>query len=231
MKQKILYVEDETNLGKIVSEALEGRGFEVALVKDGIRALEKLAAFRPDVCVLDVMLPNMDGFELGKKIRDRFSRIPIVFLTAKSQTADVIKGFSSGGTDYIRKPFSMEELIVRINNQLQLVIDSQAWQQQDEILLGSSRFLPSRFELYTSKKIYKLSNREAEVLRLLSSHINKPIDRKMILMEIWGDDSFFHSRNLDVYIRKLREYFATESGIEIITLKGKGYQFVVSNVT
>ena len=227
MKPKILYVEDETNLGRIVSEALETRGFEVALVKDGAKVMDRLLTFKPDVCVLDVMLPNVDGFEAGKKIRERFIRLPIIFLTAKSQTADVLKGFSSGGTDYIRKPFSMEELIVRINNQLQLVSESQLTEQSEEIALGSSRFFPSKFELHISKTVIKLSNRETEVLRLLASHINRPIDRKLLLMEVWGDDSFFHSRNLDVYIRKLREYFAMDAGIEIITLKGKGYQFVV----
>ena len=117
--------------------------------------------------------------------------------------------------------------IVRINNQLQLSGESQLQEQSEEIPLHHCRFFPSKFELHIAKTVIKLSNRETEVLRLLALHINRPIDRKLLLMEVWGDDSFFHSRNLDVYIRKLREYFAADAGIEIITLKGKGYQFVV----
>jgi DNA-binding response OmpR family regulator len=227
MKTKILYVEDESNLGRIVSETLDSRGFDVMLVKDGAKVMESFKSFTPDVCVLDVMLPHIDGFELGKEIRSRYETLPIIFLTAKTQTPDVVKGFDSGGTDYMRKPFSVEELIVRINNQLQLLTKQSINGSEEEITLSSFRFFPKKFELHSSKKIIKLSNREAEVLQLLSAHTNRSIDRRTLLMEVWGDDSFFHSRNLDVYVRKLREYFEEDSGVQIITLKGKGYQFVV----
>jgi len=227
MKTKILYVEDEINLGRIVSETLESRGFEVMLVKDGAKVMESFKSFAPDVCVLDVMLPHIDGFELGKEIRSRYEMLPIIFLTAKTQTIDVLKGFDSGGTDYVRKPFSVDELIVRINNQLQLLIKQSHNGSEEEITLGSFRFLPKKFELHSPKEIIKLSNREAQVLHLLSQHANRSIERRALLMEVWDDDSFFHSRNLDVYIRKLREYFGEDSGVQIITLKGRGYQFVV----
>lgn len=227
MKTKVLYVEDEVNLGRIVSETLEQRGFEVMLVKDGAKVMERCKTFLPDICVLDVMLPHIDGFELGKNIRERFADLPVIFLTAKTQTADVVQGLSSGGTDYMRKPFSMEELIARINNQLQLVTRQRLPESDEEIVLGKFRFLPKKFELHFSGSAVKLSNRETEVLKLLAAHANKSIERKVLLLQVWGDDSFFHSRNLDVYIRKLREYLAADPGIEIITLKGKGYQFVV----
>lgn len=227
MKRKILYVEDEINLGRIVSETLEQRGFEVLLVKDGAKVMESFKTFVPDVCMLDVMLPHIDGFELGKNIRERYEQLPIIFLTAKTQTPDVVQGFSSGGTDYIRKPFSVEELIVRINNQLQLASKQSMNGSNEEIQLSTFRFFPKKFELHSRTEIIKLSNREAQVLQLLAEHTNRSIDRKSLLLQVWGDDSFFHSRNLDVYIRKLREYFAGDTGIEIITLKGKGYQFVV----
>jgi len=229
MKKKILYVEDEINLGRIVSESLEQRGFDVTLVKDGAKVMECFKIFSPDVCVLDVMLPHIDGFELGREIRSRFETLPIIFLTAKTQTKDVVQGFESGGTDYVRKPFSVEELVVRINNQLQLLSKQSMNGSDEEILLSRFKFFPKKFELHSPQKIFKLSNREAQVLLLLAEHSNRAIDRKLLLMQVWGDDSFFHSRNLDVYIRKLREYFGEDSGVQIITLKGRGYQFVVEN--
>ncbi len=224
-KIKILYVEDEPNLGTIVSETLEQKGFDVVLVKDGAKVLEQFSLFMPDICVLDVMLPHVDGFELGKEIRKKYHQLPIIFLTAKTQTQDVVEGFASGGTDYIRKPFSVDELVVRIHNQLHL--KQQHNIVTDEINIGGFKFLPKKYELHGGNEIYKLSNREAEVLTIFTRHINQTIDRKNLLLEVWGDDSFFHSRNLDVYISKLREYFSTDKKIQIITLKGKGYQFVV----
>lgn len=227
MKRKILYVEDEPNLGRIVSETLEQRNFEVMLVKDGARVMECFKTFSPDICVLDIMLPHLNGYELGKEIRTRFEKLPIIFLTAKTQTEDVVKGFTSGGTDYLRKPFSMEELVARINNQMQLASRQNLNDEEEEILLSRFRFLPKKFELQSPSFIIKLSNREAEVLKVFTQHKNQVIDRRMLLLSVWGDDSFFHSRNLDVYIRKLREYFSEDKGIEIITLKGKGYHFVV----
>ena len=226
-RKKILYVEDEPNLGKIVSETLEQRGFEVVLVKDGAKVLDSFKSFNPDICVLDVMLPNIDGFELGREIRTRFDQLPIIFLTAKTQTTDVVKGFNSGGTDYVRKPFSVEELVTRIHNQLQLLSKQSLNGSEDEIVLSGFQFFPKKLELRSGKKVIKLSNREAQVLQLLSEHANRAIDRKRLLIEVWGDDSFFHSRNLDVYIRKLREYFQEDAGVQIITLKGQGYQFAV----
>ncbi len=227
MNKKILYVEDEINLGRIVSETMETKGFEVLLVKDGAKVMESFKTFTPDVCVLDVMLPHVDGFELGREIRSRYPALPIIFLTAKTQTKDVVQGFESGGTDYVRKPFSMEELIARINNQLVLATNQSLTKGEEEIKLSRFLFYPQKLELHSPKEIIKLSNREAQVLHLLCEYVNRAIDRKTLLMEVWGDDSFFHSRNLDVYIRKLRSYFNIDAGVQIITLKGQGYQFVV----
>jgi DNA-binding response OmpR family regulator len=229
MKQKILYIEDEPFLGKIVKETLEHRGFEVLLVNDGAKVLQSFKSFTPDVCVLDVMLPNIDGFTLGRNIRNIYPRLPVIFLTAKSQTEDLIKGFEHGGTDYIKKPFSMEELIVRINNQFQLLNqkNNSAHAQQEKIQLGKFCFYPGKYELHFPGNVIKLSNRESQVLNMLASHRNQTIERKNLLLAVWGDDSFFNSRTLDVYIRKLRDYFSAEKGIEIVTLKGKGYHFVV----
>ncbi len=229
MKTKILYVEDEPFLGKIVKESLEAKDFDVNLVVDGAKVIQSFNHFEPDVCVLDVMLPNIDGYELGREIRNRFPRIPILFLTAKSQTNDLLKGFESGGTDYIKKPFSMEELVARIHNQLHLLKQSLTNKNEkvDTVLLGAYKFYPGKYELQIGSKCIKLSHREAQVLSLFVQSRNNSIDRKNLLLAVWGDDSFFNSRTLDVYVRKLRDYFAADARIEIVTLKGKGYHFSV----
>lgn len=231
MKTKILYVEDEPFLGKIVKETLELRGFEVLWIENGKEVLHAAKEYQAHVCVLDVMLPGIDGFTLGVELRKLYTRLPIIFLTAKAQMEDLQQGFASGGTDYLRKPFSVEELILRINNQLHLINNAQLHaplqEKSEEIKIRGFRFLPGRYELHFGDKVSKLSHRESQVLGMLATHQNKTLDRKDLLMEVWGDDSFFNSRNLDVYIRKLREYLGDDPAIEIITLKGKGYHFVV----
>jgi DNA-binding response OmpR family regulator len=226
MKHKILYVEDEPFLSKVVKETLEHQGFEVQLVKDGALVVQAFDRFEPDICVLDVMLPNIDGFALGRIIKVRKPEIPIIFLTAKSFTEDVLTGFEVGATDYVRKPFSIEELIVRIQNQLRLRMNTPVQPAVAQpIQLGSYIFSPDRLELKYGEEHIKLSYRETQVLSLLTTNLNQPTDRKELLLAVWGDDSFFNSRTLDVYIRKLRTYLQNDPKIEIITLKGKGYVF------
>ncbi len=225
-KTKLLYVEDEPFLGKIVKESLESRDFEVLMITDGLRVIPALEKFHPDLCILDVMLPNKDGFTLAGEIRVMHPDLPIIFLTAKTQTEDVLKGFAQGGNDYLRKPFSMEELIVRIQNLLQLTNHQQDG-KREAMQLGAFTFDPRKFELIHPEETRKLSHRETELLKILTRHTNIPVERKTILKEIWGDDSFFNSRNLDVYIAKLRDYLKADPSVQIITLKGIGYQFVV----
>jgi DNA-binding response OmpR family regulator len=229
MKKKVLYVEDEPFLGKIVKETIEGEDFEVKLVADGALVMNAFNSYNPDICVLDVMLPNVDGFTLGTQIREKFPKLPIIFVTAKIETEDLIKGFDSGGTDYIKKPFSMKELIVRINNQFDLhqAREKTNVVKKEKIELGQFLFLQDKYELIFKENIIKLTSRESEVLTVLSSNRNQTIDRKTLLMDVWGDDSYYNSRTLDVYIRKLRSYFADDPRIEILTLKGKGYHFIV----
>ncbi len=230
MKKKVLYIEDEVYLARIVKDTLELKGYEVLHKKDGTQIHDCVTNFAPDICLLDVMLPHVDGFTLANHIRNINPRLPIIFLTAKTQTDDLIKGFSSGGSDYLRKPFSMEELVVRLDNQLKLAgrDTSTAQSLPDQVVLKDYTFYPGKFELQTPTGTIKLSNREAQILSMLCAHTNSAVDRREMLQIVWGDDSFFNSRNLDVYIRKIRGYFAPDSGIEIVTLKGKGYHFVVS---
>lgn len=228
-RSRILYVEDEPYLARIVRDTLELKGYEVLHLKDGRDIVEELQTFRPDICLLDVMLPHVDGFTLGGLIRNLQPKLPIIFLTAKTQTQDVLDGFSSGGNDYIRKPFSMEELMVRIDNLLRLATRTETDASEEEILLGAWRFYPARFELVRGEAFIRLSHRESQVLGLLCRHRNQTLERKLLLQLVWGDDSFFNSRNLDVYIRKLREYLKDEPSVEIITLKGVGYFFRVDS--
>jgi DNA-binding response OmpR family regulator len=223
---KIFYVEDELFLGKIVKESLESRGFEVIMESDGARATEVFKKAKPDVCVLDIMLPNKDGFTIADEIRELDEEVPVIFLTAKTQTEDVVKGFSLGGNDYIRKPFSMEELIVRIQNVLRNKTGAPQKVVGDSVTIGKYDFQLNRQVLSNGNDNRKLSYRENELLKLLYENRDKIIDRRDILNLLWGNDSFFNSRNLDVYITKLRSYLKEDPSLEIITIKGIGYRFV-----
>ncbi len=224
---KVLYVEDEMFLGKIVKESLETRGFEVVMEDDGAKVLSVFKKETPDICVLDVMLPNKSGFEIAADIRKINDDIPVIFLTAKVQTEDVVQGFKLGANDYIRKPFSMEELIVRIENALRVRKDNNDL-QQDVINLGKRyQYNVNRQVLVNGTEEKKLSYRESELLKYLWTHRDDVMDRRDILNLLWGNDSFFNSRNLDVYITKLRNYLKDDASLEIITIKGIGYRFVV----
>lgn len=227
MSIKILYVEDELFLGKIVKETLELRGFEVVMESDGAEVIKSFEASKPDICVLDVMLPNRSGFELAEDIRKLNDDVPVIFLTAKTQTEDVVQGFKIGANDYIRKPFSMEELIARIENALRLKKEETLVVPGDMIHIGKYRFLLNKQILIFGKEERKLSYRESELLKYLYQNRDKVIDRRELLNHIWGNDSFFNSRNLDVYITKIRGYLKEDPALEIITIKGLGYRFVL----
>jgi DNA-binding response OmpR family regulator len=227
MKTKLLYVEDEPFLGRIVKESLESRDFEVDMLTDGKDVVKHFAKINPDICVLDIMLPVKDGYSIAKELRQLKTNVPIIFVTAKVQTEDLLKGFESGGNDYIKKPFSMQELIARINNLLHITQQQKSLPPGDLIVLGKYEFNPLRYELKFEATVRKLSSREATLLTILNENRNGTTNRKDILMKLWGDDSFFNSRNLDVYITKLRDYLKDDPTIEIITIKGVGYHFAV----
>jgi len=227
MSIKVLYVEDEVFLGKIVKETLESRGFEVIMETDGADVLRTFEDELPDICVLDVMLPNKSGFEIAEDIRKINDDIPILFLTAKTQTEDLVHGFKIGGNDYIRKPFSMEELIVRIENALRVRKDETLHITGEQINIGEYQFLLNKQVLRKGTMEKKLSYRESELLKYLYKNSNAIIDRRDVLNHIWGNDSFFNSRNLDVYITKIRSYLKEDPQLEILTIKGVGYRFVI----
>jgi len=226
---KVLYIEDEIFLAKIVSETLERKGYEIRHITEGSKMMQEIKSFEPDICVFDIMLPNKNGYELAEELRKLHVNIPILFLSAKSQTEDLVEGFRSGGNDYMKKPFSMEELMARMDNLIRLTNGkTQETKQSDVIKLGeNSLFYPIKQQLIIQDKTLQLSYKESQILELLSINKNSSTERKEILLKVWDDDSYFNSRNLDVYIRKIRGYIQADENLKILTLKGVGYHFVV----
>ena len=236
---KALYLEDEPLLARIVKESLESRDVTIDWFTDGEQARDALAAADAyDIAVLDVMMPGEDGLTIGRRLRQRFPHLPILYLTAKTQSKDVLDGFEAGGNDYVRKPFSMEELLVRMENLVRLSSgerpagDDGAGGQREIYAFGDFTFdYPNlRLHLRADEKVHQLSHREAELLRLfVRARGQSVIERRAILLELWHDDGFFNSRNLDVYVRKLRAMLEDDPRVRIITLRGVGYRFVVES--
>jgi DNA-binding response OmpR family regulator len=220
---KILLAEDEAALGLIVKESLETRNFEVLYCEDGEEALKTFLNEKPELLVLDVMMPKKDGFTLAKEIREINKHIPIIFLTAKSQTKDVIEGFQHGGNDYLKKPFSMEELIVRIHA---LLGRSKLKSSKDNLKIGSYKFNYMQQKLSFNSIANPLTHRESELLFHLYEHRNEILDRSFILKKIWGDDDFFNARSMDVFISKLRKKLSEDKNVQILNVRGFGYKLI-----
>ncbi|WCO02121.1 response regulator transcription factor [Psychroserpens ponticola] len=223
-KTTILLAEDEPALGQIIKESLETRDFNVLLCDDGEKALDTYQTKNPELLVLDVMMPKKDGFTLAKDIRAIDDSIPIIFLTAKSQTQDVVEGFTIGGNDYLKKPFSMEELIVRINN----LLNRTKVQKTSEILqIGDYTFdFPKQTLQHNGDEFVQLTHREAHLLFHLVKNKNKVLDRSLILNKLWGNDDFFNARSMDVFITKLRKKLNRDNSIQILNVRGFGYKLI-----
>ena len=222
-KINILLAEDEASLGMIVKESLETRGFSVYHAENGDDALEIYQKEKPDILVLDVMMPKKDGFTLAREIRQENKKIPIIFLTAKSQTSDVLEGFEHGGNDYLKKPFSMEELIVRIKallNRIQLKTNV------ENIKIGNYIFNFTKQTLSCLETTENLTHREAQLLFYLFEKKNEVLDRTFILNKLWGNDDFFNARSMDVFISKLRKKLKKDPNIQIINIRGFGYKLI-----
>ncbi|MBC6367022.1 response regulator transcription factor [Algoriphagus sp. AK58] len=223
-KINVLLAEDELALGMIIQESLESRDFKVRLCGDGQKAWESYQEQKPDVLVLDVMMPKKDGFSLAAEIRKIDPHTPIIFLTSKSQTEDVVKGFGLGANDYVRKPFSMEELIVRIKAHLDRLRSRQS--QSDWIALGKYEFHPTRQLLKLGESEQPLTSRESQLLQILLQNANDITDRTLILNQIWGSDDFFNARSMDVFITKLRKKLQDDPDIQILNVRGYGFKLV-----
>lgn len=223
-KTTILLAEDEPSLGQIIKESLETREFDVLLCENGEKALEVYKTKAPKLLILDVMMPKKDGFTLAKEIRTENDHIPIIFLTSKSQTQDVVEGFHIGGNDYLKKPFSMEELIVRINNLLQR---SELQKSSNILKIGDYSFdFPKQTLQFKDHNCSQLTHREAHLLFHLIKNKNKVLERSVILKKLWGNDDYFNARSMDVFITKIRKKLSEDHTVQILNIRGFGYKLI-----
>ena len=227
-RMRILLCEDDESLGMLLREYLEAKGFDAELYPDGEAGYKAFLKSNFDLCVLDVMMPKKDGFQLAQEIRRVNGEIPIVFLTAKNLKEDIFDGFKIGADDYITKPFSMEELVFRMEAILRRV-KGKKMKEVSVYKLGKFTFDTQRQILSIGDKQTKLTTKESELLSLLASHANDVLQRELALKTIWIDDNYFNARSMDVYITKLRKHLKDDPDIEINNVHGKGYRLIVPN--
>ncbi len=225
---RILLAEDDKNLGNILQAYLEAKGYPAVLCANGKIAYETFKRDNFDFCVLDIMMPEMDGFTLAKKIRKIDKDVPILFLSAKAMQEDRIHGFEVGADDYLTKPFSMEELLLRIQAIMRRSDANTNDKNKSVFTFGKYTFEYNRQILIFDKKEQKLTSKEAELLKLLCENMNNVLDRTIALNKIWFDDSYFNARSMDVYVTKLRKYLKEDSNVELINVHGVGFKLVVS---
>jgi two-component system, OmpR family, response regulator len=226
-KLRILLAEDDQNLGSLLKEYLQAKAYEVDLFPDGEKAFRSFQKSFYDICILDVMMPLKDGFSVAADIRTINKDIPIIFLTAKSMKEDVLEGFKLGADDYITKPFSMEELLFRIEAILRRTKPDFRQSNQVVYKLGSYTFDFQKQVLQNEANMHKLTTKESELLKMLCDNANNILERNYALKTIWFDDSYFNARSMDVYITKLRKYLKDEPSVEILNVHGKGFKLVI----
>ena len=222
---KILLCEDDENLGMLLREYLQAKGYEAVLCPDGEAGYREFQKTKFDICVLDVMMPKKDGFSLAQDIRQQNAELPIIFLTAKTLKEDILEGFKIGADDYITKPFSMEELVMRIEAILRRVKGKQT-RENTIYHIGRFTFDTQKQLLSIGDKQTKLTTKENELLALLCAHANEILQRDYALKTIWIDDNYFNARSMDVYITKLRKHLKEDDQIEIINIHGRGYKLI-----
>ena len=225
-KAKVLLAEDDLSLGYVIKDNLTDAGYDVVLCPDSQTAIDKFDKNEFNICLLDVMMPNKDGFDVAKKIRQQTDLIPILFLTAKSLEEDKIKGFETGADDYITKPFSMQELLMRMEVFLRR---SKKMHSENTVSfnIGKLKFSYTDLKLTIGKNIFGLTQKEADLLKFLCEHSNRVLKREEVLLNVWGKDDYFLGRSMDVFITKLRKYFKTDPTINLETIHGVGFRFNV----
>ena len=225
-KIKVLLAEDDENLGSLLKEYLHAKSYDTQWVTDGDKAFKSFEKNKYDICVLDIMMPVKDGLTLAKEIRMLDRDMPIIFLTAKSMKEDVLEGFSIGADDYITKPFSMEELLYRIQAILRR---TKGYTDKKQIVynIGKYRFDTHKHLLIHGDQEQKLTTKESELLKLLCNNANQVLERNFALKTIWIDDNYFNARSMDVYITKLRKYLKEDPSIEIMNIHGTGYKLII----
>ena len=228
MNNRVLVVEDDKNLGKVLTDYLTSKNYLVQLAEDGEIGFDFFTNNDYDIIILDVMMPKKDGFSLAKDIRKMNKDIPIIFLTAKSQKESIIKAFNLGADDYLTKPFSIEELLLRMDAILKRTIKIDKIELDDNFIIGSYTFHHNQNLLISSSGIkYKLTTKENDLLKLFCENINSKVDRSLALMKIWGDDSYYNARSMDVYIAKLRKYLKEDKKIDLKTIHGFGFKLLI----
>lgn len=225
--KRILLVEDDPSLGFVIKDNLTMRGYDVTLCKDGVEGERSFLSAFYNLCIFDIMLPKKDGFSLARSVRSRNASVPILFLTAKSMMEDKLEGFKSGADDYITKPFSLEELLCRIEvflrrSPMQVNLDEKV------VTLGQYRFDFSNLTLIKDASEKTLTQKEAEVLKLLYQNRDRVLKREEILKHVWGDDDYFMGRSMDVFISKLRKYLKEDSSVQIVNYHGVGFKLEVA---
>lgn len=228
-RMNILLCEDDENLGMLLREYLQAKGFSADLYPDGESGYKAFLKGKYDICVLDVMMPKKDGFTVAQEIRSVNAEIPIIFLTARQLKEDIFEGFKIGADDYITKPFSMEELVFRIEAILRRVKGKKG-KEVTIYRIGQFTFDTQKQQLMIGDKVTKLTTKESELLNLLCQHINEILERNYALKTIWIDDNYFNARSMDVYITKLRKHLKEDPSIEIINIHGKGYKLIAPEV-
>lgn len=224
----LLLVEDDANLGSLLQEYLIDKGFPTDLATDGQKGWQSFVDKTYDLCIFDVMMPKKDGFSLAKEVRMTGRDVPIIFLTAKSMKEDTMQGFRVGADDYVTKPFDREELLLRIEAILRRYKKQPDNQEEAKIYqVGQYSFDYSHQQLSANDKSVRLTSKESELLKLFCQNLNQPISRSFALKTIWGDDSYFNARSMDVYITKLRKYLREDTSIQIMNLHGEGFKLMV----
>lgn len=227
-KKKILLVEDDNNLGNLLQDSLEIKNYEVVLRRNGDEGAAEFKLGKFDMCILDVMMPKKDGFTLAKEIRRVNAQIPIIFLTAKALKEDTIEGLKLGADDYITKPFSMDELVLRMENIFKRLPKAEL-SQQEQFTIGKFSFDNSSRILKIGDSETKLTTKESELLKILALHMDRILERELALNEVWGTDSYFAGRSMDVYIAKLRKYLKNDPNVEILNVHGTGFKLHVKS--
>lgn len=226
--RSVLLLEDDTNLGLVLQEHLQMNGFAVTLCPNGEDGMTAFNGGTFDLCLVDIMMPRKDGFTFAREVRSKDQQVPLIFLTAKALKEDKITGFRIGCDDYLTKPFSIEELLLRIEAVLRRSSSAPAMTAAAQFDIGSYAFDYQRQILRHGSSESRLTPTEAELLRMLCINLNRVLDRDKALREIWGNDSYFTGRSMDVFISKLRKYLKDDPSVEIVSIHGKGYKLVVS---
>lgn len=231
MSHKVLYIEDEPALAQIVGDGLQSSGYDLLLVTDGGKAEQAFKAFEPDICILDIMLPVLDGYQVAGQFKSLNPNVPLIFLSAKTLTADVVKGFKSGGDDYLKKPFSMDELLARMEALLsrygrKLSIEQTVKQQR--YTFGQCALDPVTQKLVTTVGEFNLSYKECALLELLVQQKNNILERQVALQTIWGEDSYYNTRSMDVFMSHIRKLLKDEPGVQLLNIRSIGFKLVCS---